>query len=226
MLERFVDRCLALAEHGAAAPAAHDVDYRERHGVVATGAAAVVLDQVDLERAAAGLVPGVAIDWDQAGEALRVWWRRPPAGLGSGKFNQAARQRRAADPRQLVEHLAWRVELTVAHQVVREGHQLRVEALGAAVIQHFPESLDRAQAGVVLARSAAARSRGWLRRDCAHAADGVLAVAANHGGDLVQESGLRRAAGRLSVTLAHGLHVLDSGAHGQASPSRCHRDLR
>jgi hypothetical protein len=139
--------------------------------------------------------------------------RGPPAGFGSGQFSQPPRERGAADARELVEHLVRRAQFAMPRQVMRERHELRVQALGAAVVQHLPEPLDGAQAGRVLARSPASRSRGWLRRCRAHAADGVLAVTAGDERDLVEQSGFRRAAVRLAVPLAHGLHVLGSGTH-------------
>jgi hypothetical protein len=163
---------------------------------VPAAAAAVVLDQVDLQRAGAGLVPGEATDrHGRLQEPLRVRRHRQPARLGARQLRDAARHRRAADAPQLLEHLGGRLELTAAHQIPRDARQVRLQALGAAVIQRLPHALDRAQAGQVLARPAAPHpGRPWRRSR--HRANGVLPVPAQHPLELVEQRALRGATHR------------------------------
>ena len=227
MISSFEHHRLALAHHRpAGAPAGDDVHDGEGAGVVPAGRAAVVLDEVHLQRSWAILVPAVAIDLHlRLEDSARMRSRAHQPRFRPGQLRQATRQGRATDALKLLSSLAGKLDLRVSRQGRGERQQLWVRTLGATVVERLPRHLDDAQAVSVRARSAGALLRGTRppREQLVHQRDRVLPVESRHPKEFVQQGALRLATPRRAVALAHRLYVLAPRDHRQSSRPRPRR---
>jgi hypothetical protein len=150
----------------------------------------------------------------------------PPArGAASGAATRdAARHRGAADAPQLLEHLGSLASSSPQRTRSRAMRsRLRLQALGAAVIQRLPDAFDRHHASQVLPRPATPLPRRLARRS-RHGAHRVLAVPAQHPLHLIEQ----RAASRRDPQRARTARASPARTHvqqpqSQAPLSRCHR---
>lgn len=106
-------------------------------------------------------------------------------------------------------------------QAFGERHELRVQALRAAVIKRLPRQFYGAQAVPLSARATRTLSENSRRErfKLVQQGDGVLAGIPSHLHHLVQELTALTPTGGSLVTLPHGLGVLTPTNHAQAN--RC-----